>query len=129
MGFEPRTHCMQVSAPTISTTETWLAVSLNQRSLLILKSLSSTNAIGWGCHLFAVTSCQSQLLIATYANSRWFCHVLCICFCSRFTIIQCRCEKTTRLHKSDLPYLSPLGHLIYANQTCRLKCQSIARAA
>ena len=47
--FEFKTLYMQASALTISATETWLTVSLNQQRLLITKALQATST---GHHLF-----------------------------------------------------------------------------
>ena len=74
ISLGPSSHqwipCSQVSALTISATETWLTVDLNQRRLLIKQLLQATGTVGWECHLFVIASCQSQLLITMYSKSR-----------------------------------------------------------
>ena len=36
--------------------------------MLIAKLLQITSTAGWGCHLFAIEFCQSQLLITMYTK-------------------------------------------------------------
>ena len=87
-GVWTLTPCMQVSVPSYQSH--WNFVDCD-----------STNDVCWLSHLLLTGSCQSQLLITMYTNSRCFCHVLCVCLYSRSTIIQLRCEKTSNLHRSD----------------------------
>ena len=109
VGFEPWSPCMKATALTISTTETWLTVSLNQRHLLITKALRATSTIGWLCHLFVVASCQPQLLIAMCTKSWWFCHVSSIYLYSEKTPYLYQSDQLPPLRCEETSYRMPVG--------------------